>query len=77
MTKEITYKINKSIKVLTENSKGYTKELNLVSWNGGTEKLDIREWYPDHERCGKGITLTETEGIDLMNALIEFFADKK
>ena len=73
----ISYEIKKSIVILAENEKGYTKEMNLISWNGGNAKLDIREWYPDHERCGKGVTLTEAEGRKLMNALKEYFADNK
>ena len=37
--------------------------------NGNAAKLDIREWHPNHERCGKGITLTEDEGRNLYAAL--------
>lgn len=73
MAKEITCEITKKISVLGENEKGYTKELNLVSWNGATPKVDIREWHPGHERCGKGITLSESEGRKLMNALVKFY----
>jgi hypothetical protein len=67
--KEITCNVIKSIAVLSENARGYTKEINLVSWNGNAAKLDIREWHPDHERCGKGITLSEDEGRSLLAAL--------
>lgn len=74
MAKEITCEITKEIAVLGENEKGYTKELNLVSWNGSTPKVDIREWHPEHERCGKGITLSESEGRNLMDALIQLYA---
>lgn len=42
---------------------------NFISWNGNAAKLDIREWHPNHERCGKGITLTEDEGRKLYAAL--------
>ena len=41
MSKEITCEITKKIAVLGENEKGYTKELNLVSWNGATPKVDV------------------------------------
>jgi hypothetical protein len=37
------------------------KEFNRVSWNGGEPKYDIRDWSEDHDKMGKGITLTETE----------------
>lgn len=77
MAKEITCKVEKAISVLSENNRGYTKEINLVSWNSALAKLDIREWHPDHEKCGKGITLSESEGRKLMEALIKYFeADK-
>lgn len=67
--KEITSTITKSLAVLGENGKGYTKEANFISLNGNDAKLDIREWHPNHERCGKGITLTEDEGRNLYAAL--------
>lgn len=53
--KDITSTITKPLAVLGENGKGYTKEANFISWNGNAAKLDIREWHPNHERCGKGI----------------------
>ena len=49
------------------------KEANFVSWNGNDAKLDIRIWYPGHERCGKGVTLTEDEGRNLYEALKEIY----
>ena len=67
--KDITSTITKPLAVLGENGKGYTKEANFISWNGNAAKLDIREWHPNHERCGKGITLTEEEGRNLYAAL--------
>ena len=68
---DIKYEITKKIGVLSENAKGWTKELNLVSWNDRPAKLDIREWSPDQEKMGKGITLTEEEGNALKKLLIE------
>ena len=47
------------------NMQGWTKELNKISWNGGTPKYDIREWAPEHEKMGKGVTLTEEEASKL------------
>lgn len=67
---DISYVIEKEVKVLSEGketSSGtkWRKELNLVSWNGGKAKYDIRDWEVDsegnHVKCGKGITLTEDE----------------
>ena len=73
--KTITCEIVRSIAVLSENERGYTKEINLVSWNGGEPKYDIRNWHPGRERSGKGITLTEDEAVALMQALKEVFGD--
>ena len=58
---ELTYEIVKEIGVLSENARGWRKELNLISWNGRDAKYDIRDWAPEHEKMGKGITLTEDE----------------
>lgn len=58
---EFKYEIIQEMGVLSEGSKGWTKELNLVSWNGREPKYDIREWAPGHEKMGKGVTLSEEE----------------
>lgn len=75
--KSITCEIVDTIAVLSENERGYTKEINLVSWNGADPKYDIRNWHPDREKCGKGITLTEEETRALMDALKEVFAEEQ
>ena len=52
--------------------KGWKKELNLISWNGAKPKYDLRDWAPNHEKMGKGITLNneEFEALkDLINKL--------
>lgn len=67
---EIKYEIVKSIGVLSESANGWRKELNLVSWNDRAPKYDIRDWDENHEKMGKGITLSEDEMqtlVDLMN----------
>ena len=58
---DIKYEIIKTIGVLSESPKGWKKELNLISWNDGTPKFDIRDWAPGHEKMGKGITLSAEE----------------
>ena len=58
---DIKYEIIKRIGNLSESSRGWTKELNIISWNGGVPKLDIRDWAPEHEKMGKGVTLSEDE----------------
>lgn len=66
---ELKFEITEHIGVLSENAKGWTKELNKVSWNEREPKYDLREWNPDHSRMGKGITLTE-EDITNLKALL-------
>ena len=61
MAGDIKFEIKEEIAVLSESSKGWKKELNLVSWNGSEPKYDIRDWAPGHEKMGKGVTLTEDE----------------
>ena len=75
MSKEVTCITKQNLDVLSESDKGYTKEINLVSWNGADAKLDIRSWYPEHEKCGKGITLSDSEGRKLMETLVKFYAE--
>ncbi len=58
---DIKFEIKQQIGTISESGKGWTKELSLISWNGGSPKYDIRDWAPDHEKMGKGITLTEEE----------------
>lgn len=58
---DIPYEIIKEIAVLSKSVTGYTKEINLISWNGNEPKYDIRSFSPDRGKCGKGITLTDKE----------------
>ena len=62
---EIKYEIIEKLGVLSENEKGWKKELNLISWNDSEPKYDIRTWSPEHEKMGKGITLTKDEILKL------------
>jgi hypothetical protein len=57
--------------VLSESSRGWTKELNMVSWNDREPKFDIREWAPNHERMGKGVTLNREEMKKIKDILNE------
>lgn len=66
---EIKYEIIEQLGVLSEGEKGWRKELNLISWNGREPKYDLRDWSENHEKMGKGITLTEEEAIKLRNIL--------
>lgn len=53
----------------TRSEKGWVTEFNLVSWNDGEPKYDIRAWNEDHTHMGKGITLTEEQMDDLREYL--------
>ena len=68
---DVKYKIEKEVGVISETSKGWRKELNLISWNGREAKYDLRDWSPEHEKMGKGITLTLDELKQLKNILNE------
>lgn len=58
---DIKYEIKEELGTVSESSKGWAKELNLVSWNGKEAKYDLRDWAPEHEKMGKGITLSVDE----------------
>ena len=66
---DIKYEIKEELGTISENSKGWSKELNLISWNDGAPKYDIRDWAPDHEKMGKGVTLTKEEAVVLFELL--------
>lgn len=66
---EVTFELLEHLGVLRETKDGWTKEANVVSWNGGPPKLDIREWDPDHERMTRGITLWEVDAEKLLEIL--------
>ncbi|MGN1013327.1 MAG: YdbC family protein [Clostridia bacterium] len=66
---EIKFEIVKHIGVLSEGNNGWKKELNLVSWNDRAPKYDIRDWDENHEKMGKGITLSEDEIQNLINLM--------
>ena len=58
---DIKFEITKSLGILSEGTRGWQKEINLVSWNGRQPKIDIRDWGPNHEKIGKGVTLNDGE----------------
>jgi len=69
---EITSEIIKEIGVLSTSKSGWNREVNLVSWNGGTAKLDIRDWAPDHSKAGKGLSLNGEEVAVLKELLADY-----
>lgn len=71
---EVTFEIVEHIGVIDtyENrEQPWTKEVNIVAWNGGKPKIDIRDWSGDHERMSRGITLTEEQAMKMTKALVD------
>ena len=68
---ELKFETVKELGVLSQSPSGWSKELNLVSWNDRDPKYDIREWAPGHEKMGKGVTMTGDEVILLRDLLNE------
>ena len=66
---EIKYEIIKNIAVLSSSASGWSKELNLISWNDREPKYDLRDWSADHSKMGKGVTLTKEELLALKDLL--------
>lgn len=72
MTDEFQFEIKEHISVLSDaNSKGWRKELNLVSYNGKEPVYDIRSWNEDHSKMSKGVTLTYDELAVMVTDIIE------
>lgn len=69
MAEDFTFEITKQIGILSQGKGGWNMELNLVSWSGREPKYDIRSWSPDHQKMGKGITMTKEELATLKTLL--------
>ena len=67
---EISFEIIETLGVLSTSTKGWTKELNLVSWNAREPKYDLREWSPEHDKMGKGVTLSKDE-LEALKGILE------
>lgn len=74
---QFKYEIVEEIALLSESTKGWKKELNLISWNDREPKYDIREWSPDHTKMGKGITLTDEETMILMRSIVNRLSEEQ
>ncbi len=66
---ELKYEIVEKLGVLGESGNGWTKVLNMVSWNDREPVYDLRTWNASHERMGKGITLSQDEIMTLRDLL--------
>lgn len=72
---EIKFEIVKEIGILATNKSGWNREANIVRWNDGKAKLDIRDWGPNHEKVGKGISLNSEEVAVLKELLEDYDPD--
>ena len=66
---DLQFDIIKHFGIVSEGKGGWKMELNLVSWNGRTPKLDLRDWSAGHEKIGKGVTLTQDEALKLVELI--------
>lgn len=66
MSKEFSYEIIEEIgQVGKPTASGWSTRLNLIAWNGGSPKLDIRSWNEDMSRMGKGVSFSKEDAKDL------------
>ena len=68
---EFKYEIIKEFGIIAEHKGGWSKQLNLISWNDAEPKYDIRDWAPNREKMGKGISLSASELQTLTDMLNE------
>lgn len=73
---DFSFEIKNRLGVLNNYSTGWTKELNIVQWNGGSDKFDIRDWDPAHEHMSRGVTLRSEEAKKLSDLLLKCFAEE-
>ncbi len=69
---EFKYEITEHFGNLPENSSGWSKQLNKISWMERAPKYDLREWSPDRTKMNKGLSFTDEELKalrDLLNSM--------
>ena len=69
MADDFSFEITKQIGEISKSKSGWALELNMVSWGGREPKFDLRSWAPDHQKMGKGVTLTKEEAASLRKLL--------
>lgn len=73
-TTEIPFEIERHFGVIGEPTKGWRKEVNLVSWNNRPAKIDIRDWDESYTHMSRGVTLTREEAERLSDILLDAFS---
>ncbi|MEG0291748.1 MAG: PC4/YdbC family ssDNA-binding protein [Anaerovoracaceae bacterium] len=66
---EVVFVNKRHIGIIAKYKTGWRKELNLISWNDGTPKYDIRDWDEKHNHMSRGITLHPDEAKVLAKLL--------
>ena len=69
---EFKYEITESLGVLSQSTNGWSRQINMISWNDRPAKFDIRDWAPENTKMGKGISLSLEEVKilkDILNSL--------
>lgn len=66
---DLKFEIRKNLGIIGEGTKGWKKEVNIISWNERRPKIDIRDWDETHEKMGKGVTLSSGEVEELKKLL--------
>ena len=73
---DFKFDIKTTLGTISENSKGWKREVNVMTWNNKKAKVDIREWDDKHEQMGKGITLNKEELKQLKDILNQIDIDE-
>jgi hypothetical protein len=66
---EFQFELVEQLGTVSENAKGWRRELTLIRWNGRAPKYDLRDWAPDRLKMGKGISMTRDEAKSLRDLL--------
>ena len=67
---DFKFEITEHLGTLSESAKGWTKELNKVSFNDRPAKYDLREWDPDHQKMSKGVTINDEE-MEILSKILK------
>lgn len=73
---DFSYELIKHVGVIGTYPSGWKKEINVISWNGGEPKVDIRDWSENHEKMNKGVTLKKEEAMMLVELMKGEFYDE-
>lgn len=58
-------------KISKTSDKGWSTEMNKVSWNGRDAKWELRPWDSEHTKCGKGYVFKNEEEMSLLGEFLQ------